>query len=58
MKSLVTSSTSGIQSLLTEVNPHSPANGEANNMYMKRKAEYTRRIKAEAAKHVPDTEES
>jgi len=41
----------GIQDLLDEPNPHSPAQSEAYELFMKNKAEYKRRVKAEAQKN-------
>jgi len=41
----------GIQDLLDEPNPDSPAQSEAYNLFMKSKAEYQRRVKAEARKN-------
>ena len=38
----------GIQDLLDDPNPHSPANGEANALFLKNKAKYSQRVKAQA----------
>jgi ubiquitin-conjugating enzyme E2 I len=43
----------GIQDLLNEPNPSSPAQSEAYNLYINNKAEYKRRVKAEAKKNTP-----
>jgi ubiquitin-protein ligase len=42
----------GIQDLLDEPNPDSPAQSEAYNLFMKSKEEYSKRIRAEARKNV------
>eukprot|EP01034_Spumella_vulgaris_P021388 gene21389-27418_t len=44
----------GIQNLLTTPNPNSPANGTANNAFLKTPAQYKKKIKEQAAKHLPD----
>lgn len=44
----------GIQDLLTNPNPKSPANGTANDLFLKKPAEYKKRIKAQAAKFISD----
>jgi len=44
----------GIQDLLDNPNPRSPANGMANEDFTKRKAEYKKKVRAEAKKHAPD----
>lgn len=44
----------GIQDLLDMPNPNSPAQSEAYNLYMNNKAEYQRRVKAEAQKNTPN----
>mmetsp|Transcript_25715 Transcript_25715/g.43701 ORF Transcript_25715/g.43701 Transcript_25715/m.43701 type:complete len:161 (+) Transcript_25715:109-591(+) len=44
----------GIQDLLDDPNPSSPAQSEAYNLYMNNKAEYKRRVKTEAKKNTPD----
>jgi ubiquitin-conjugating enzyme E2 I len=44
----------GIQELLNEPNPRSPANGQASDMFVKKKADYSRKIKQQAAKFAPD----
>lgn len=41
----------GIQDLLDEPNPDSPAQSEAFNLFTQNKTEYSRRIKAEARKN-------
>ena len=41
----------GIQDLLDNPNPSSPAQSEAYNLYMNDRAAYKKRIKQEAAKH-------
>ena len=43
----------GIQDLLDEPNPNSPAQSEAFNLFMSNKAEYRRRVRAEAKKNPP-----
>jgi ubiquitin-conjugating enzyme E2 I len=43
----------GIQDLLNEPNPNSPAQSEAFNLYTKNRPEYNRRVKAEARKNQP-----
>ena len=43
----------GIQDLLDEPNPNSPAQSEAYNLFMSDKAEYKRRVRAEASKNSP-----
>jgi Ubiquitin-conjugating enzyme len=43
----------GIQDLLDEPNPESPAQSEAFQMFIKNKAEYRRRVKLEARKNAP-----
>jgi ubiquitin-conjugating enzyme E2 I len=45
----------GIQDLLTNPNPKSPAQREAYDLYVNSPAEYRKRIKAQAAKNVPDS---
>ncbi len=45
----------GIQDLLDNPNPSSPANGEANHLYLRSKADYAKRIKAQAKKFTPST---
>ncbi len=45
----------GIQELLDSPNPKSPAQREAIEIYLSDKAEYSRRIKAQALKNVPDS---
>ncbi len=43
----------GIQDLLDDPNPNSPAQSEAYNLFMNNKSEYVRRVKAEARKNAP-----
>mmetsp|Transcript_19307 Transcript_19307/g.22069 ORF Transcript_19307/g.22069 Transcript_19307/m.22069 type:complete len:160 (+) Transcript_19307:87-566(+) len=43
----------GIQDLLNDPNPSSPAQSEAYNLFINNKSEYTRRVKAEAKKNTP-----
>lgn len=43
----------GIQDLLDEPNPDSPAQSEAYQLFVHNKAEYRRRVKAEARKNAP-----
>lgn len=43
----------GIQDLLDDPNPSSPAQSEAYNLYMNNKSEYRRRVRQEAAKNTP-----
>jgi ubiquitin-conjugating enzyme E2 I len=43
----------GIQDLLDDPNPESPAQSEAYQLYLNNKAEYKRRVKAEATKNMP-----
>ena len=45
----------GIQDLLDSPNPLSPAQSEAYNLFTNNKAEYKRRVKAEARKNTPTT---
>jgi hypothetical protein len=45
----------GIQDLLNDPNPSSPAQSEAYNLYKNNKVEYRRRVRAEAAKNTPST---
>ena len=45
----------GIQDLLDTPNPSSPAQSEAYNLFINNKAEYKRRVKAEARKNTPST---
>lgn len=45
----------GIQDLLDSPNPQSPAQSEAYNLFVNNKAEYRRRVKAEARKNTPST---
>ena len=44
----------GIQDLLDNPNPKSPAQREAYEMYVSNRAEYRRRVKEEARKNPPD----
>ena len=41
----------GIQDLLDQPNPNSPAQSEAYNLYTKSKTEYAKRVRQEAAKY-------
>jgi ubiquitin-conjugating enzyme E2 I len=41
----------GIQDLLDEPNPDSPAQSEAYTMFIRSKEEYSKRVKAEARKY-------
>ena len=43
----------GIQDLLDDPNPQSPAQSDAYNLYMHNKTEYRRRVRQEAAKNTP-----
>jgi len=43
----------GVQDLLDTPNEKDPANAKANHAYLKNKAEYKRRVKAEAAMYKP-----
>ncbi|GKY93380.1 SUMO conjugating enzyme Hus5 [Mayamaea pseudoterrestris] len=45
----------GIQDLLDQPNPNSPAQSDAYNLFTQNKAEYSRRIKLEASKNAPAT---
>ena len=45
----------GIQDLLNEPNPDSPAQSEAYHLFVNNKAEYSKRVKQEAAKNQPKT---
>jgi ubiquitin-conjugating enzyme E2 I len=45
----------GIQDLLDDPNPASPAQSEAYNLYMNNKSEYRRRVRLEAQKNTPST---
>jgi ubiquitin-conjugating enzyme E2 I len=45
----------GIQDLLTNPNPKSPAQREAYELYVSNPSEYKRRVKEQAAKNIPDT---
>ncbi|KAL3782475.1 hypothetical protein HJC23_002226 [Cyclotella cryptica] len=45
----------GIQDLLDSPNPNSPAQSEAYHLFVNNKAEYRRRVKAEARKNTPST---
>jgi len=42
-----------IQHLLDTPNPNSPAQGEAYNIYMNKRSEYKRRVKAQARQFPP-----
>lgn len=43
----------GIQDLLNEPNPDSPAQSDAYHLLMNNKTEYSRRVRAEAVKNTP-----
>jgi len=43
----------GIQELFTDPNPRSPANPDCSRMYEKKRGEYDRKIRAQAAKFTP-----
>eukprot|EP00128_Syssomonas_multiformis_P015958 Colp12_sorted_trinity150504_noHs@11629 len=43
----------GIQELFTDPNPKSPANPDSSLLYVKKRAEYDRKIRAQAAKFTP-----
>ena len=43
----------GIQELLDEPNPDSPAQSEAFNLYMNNRAEYKKRVQQEARRNIP-----
>eukprot|EP01034_Spumella_vulgaris_P024825 gene24825-31212_t len=45
----------GIQDLLTNPNPKSPAQREAYEVFVNNPAEYKKQIKAQAARNVPDS---
>ena len=45
----------GIQDLLDDPNPNSPAQSEAYNLFTTNRSEYKRRVKAEARKNSPTT---
>lgn len=45
----------GIQDLLINPNPDSPAQREAFDIFVKDKAEYKRRIQDQARRNVPDS---
>ena len=45
----------GIQELFTDPNPRSPANPDSGHMFMKKRAEYDRRIRAQTAQFTPST---
>jgi ubiquitin-conjugating enzyme E2 I len=44
----------GIQDLLTNPNPNSPAQREAYELFVRDQAAYKRKVKEQAAKNVPD----
>jgi ubiquitin-conjugating enzyme E2 I len=44
----------GIQDLLINPNPSDPAQREAIDIFLRDKAEYSRRVKLQAMKNVPD----
>ena len=45
----------GIQDLLDDPNPNSPAQSEAYNLFMQDKARYKQRVRQEALKNKPST---
>jgi ubiquitin-conjugating enzyme E2 I len=45
----------GIQDLLDDPNPNSPAQSEAYSLFTSNRSEYKRRVKAEARKNSPTT---
>lgn len=45
----------GIQELLDEPNPESPAQSEAYNLYVRNRDEYKKRVRVEARKYTPAT---
>ena len=45
----------GIQELLTDPNPESPANSEAAQLFKRKPAEYKKKLREQAAKFVPDS---
>ena len=45
----------GIQDMLDNPNPNSPAQREAYDIYVKDKAEYSKRVKMQAMRNVPDS---
>eukprot|EP00814_Leptocylindrus_danicus_P018074 CAMPEP_0116023260 /NCGR_PEP_ID=MMETSP0321-20121206/11484_1 /TAXON_ID=163516 /ORGANISM="Leptocylindrus danicus var. danicus, Strain B650" /LENGTH=161 /DNA_ID=CAMNT_0003494503 /DNA_START=94 /DNA_END=579 /DNA_ORIENTATION=+ len=45
----------GIQDLLDDPNPNSPAQSEAYNLFTSNKSEYRKRVKAEARKNTPSS---
>lgn len=45
----------GIQELLDSPNPSSPANGEANNLFLRNKKQYDARIKAQTKLNIPSS---
>jgi ubiquitin-conjugating enzyme E2 I len=45
----------GIQDLLDNPNPNSPAQREAIEVFLNNKAEYRKRIKEQAQKNIPET---
>lgn len=42
-----------LQELLTNPNPKSPANGDANNMLTKHPSEYAKKIRLQAVQNAP-----
>jgi ubiquitin-conjugating enzyme E2 I len=46
----------GIQDLLDDPNPNSPAQSEAYHLYMNDRAAYRKRVKKEAADNIPRLE--
>jgi ubiquitin-conjugating enzyme E2 I len=45
----------GIQDMLNNPNPESPAQREAYDIFMKDKEEYKKRVKQQALRNVPDS---
>jgi ubiquitin-conjugating enzyme E2 I len=43
----------GIQELLSDPNPQSPAQSDAYVMYVQKRADYNRRVKQQAGAHPP-----
>lgn len=43
----------GVQDLLNTPNENDPANGQANMMYVRSKAQYKKKVQDEARKHKP-----
>lgn len=51
---LVTVVIVGIQELLNDPNPNSPAQGDANNLFTTNKTEYEKRIRKQAQENLPE----